>query len=130
MIPRSISRPAGRCLFLNPRRSTLETPEVVQLGPAHGATTNDLQGINQWGMDRENSLDSYAGGDSPHRKVGCRTLAILQTDYHALKGLHPLPVPLPDAEIYSNRVSRSKGADFRVGLCFNQRWGFHKYRLP
>ena len=55
--------PAGDGLFLDARGAALQATQVVELGPADSAPAGDLKGLNQRGVEGEDSLhaDAAAG---------------------------------------------------------------------
>ena len=67
-------------------------------------------------MQREHTLDTDTSGDTPHGEAGCRALAVLQLDHHALEDLDPFSFTFPDAEVHPDSVARVELGNPGVGV--------------
>ena len=127
---RRVSRSADLGLFLDTGGPPLQSSQVVKLGAAHRALPCDFQRINQWRVEREDSLNANAAAcDSPNSEVGCRTGAILTANNNALEGLHALPVPFADAEVNPHRIPRAKSGELGTVFRFDQLRCIHDFYL-
>ena len=127
---RSGPRPSGQSLLFDSGRSSLETAQVVKLGPPHAASPGYFQGFDQRGKHGKDSLDTDSGGDSSNGEVGGWAFPIRQTDDNPLECLDTFTVPFPDAEVDSYSITRTKGRNIGVGIDFYNLSRFHDiYRL-
>src|SRR5579859_1519302 len=97
-------------LLLDLCRLTPQIAQVVELGPAHVATGDDLDAVQQRAVDRVRALDPDATGDLPHRERLAQAGA-LATDHHTLEDLDPGPVALDDPGVHLERVASAEVRD-------------------
>jgi hypothetical protein len=102
-------------LLRDPGSFPPETPEVIELGPAHPASADDLDALYSGGMERENTLDSDSGGNLPDHE-GLSYATTPPTDADPLKSLDPLFLPFTDAVKNPDRIPGSELGDVLAKL--------------
>src|SRR6478735_3615929 len=97
--------PVSARLLAHPRGLADLAAEVVQLGAVDVADRDDVDLLDLRRVDRERPFHSDAERLLAHRErlADARTLAL---DADALEDLHPLPLPLDDLEVHTERVAR------------------------
>src|SRR3954447_23464490 len=100
------SREALR-LFAFPQTSsfTLEFSQVVKFGATYTAGPNQVNVINYRCVDGEDTFNTLAEADLPHRD-GLAQSGVVPRDHSTFKRLQPLFVPFLDANVDANRVPR------------------------
>ena len=84
-----------------------ETPEIIQLGPAHPAPADNLDALYGGGVEGEDTLDSNTGRDLPdHKGLSHTTTPPANAD--PLKCLDPLFLPFTDAVKNPDRIPGSE----------------------
>jgi hypothetical protein len=89
--------------FRNPGSLTPETPEIVELGPAHAAPTNHLYALHGGGVEGENTFYANAGRNFPDGK-GLTHTAAFASNANTLEGLDSLFFALTDAIENPDRI--------------------------
>src|ERR1035438_8267844 len=132
--PRPHSKSKRRLLlfdFLQPRRLALEPAQVIKLGAAHFRRAHHIDLIDDFGVERKDTLHALAETDLAYRKARLR--AALPRNDHAFKRLQALFFAFSDLDQHLDRVARAKlrevgAAGFRQQF-FDNRIA-HKRFLP
>jgi hypothetical protein len=114
-----------RVQLLDAGGASLQTTEVVQLGAADRTIAGDFERLDQWRVNREDTLDADAPGNPAHRKVGGGTLAIAEANHDALECLDALAFALTDTEIDANGVAGGELRNSGVGFGLVDFGGVH-----
>src|SRR5262249_22981243 len=85
--------------------------QEVQLGPAHLAETDDLDPLDDRGVDREDPLHADAAGGLPDRERGPRSPSAAAADDVALEDLDAGLVPLHHPDVDFHPVAGAEGGD-------------------
>ena len=97
----------GLELFLDSRGLTGQLTQVVELGTAHAAPTNDLDAGHGRRVEREDALDSDAARDLPDHE-GLVDAPVLAGDADTLESLDALLGTLADEVEYPHGVAGSE----------------------
>src|SRR5258705_5276698 len=96
--------------LLDARRLAGEMAQVVELGPAHAAATDDIDVGQHGALDREDGLDADAVGDLAHGER--RADAAAPTgNADSLERLDALLLPFLDAHVHAEGVTGAEGRE-------------------
>src|SRR5262249_37742470 len=100
------------------RRLTAPRTEIVELGTADLAATNDFDRVDHRGVQRKYALDALTIRDFPHRKILVEALP-RAPDAHALIGLHAGALALDHLDVHEHGIARCKVRNVLAGrqLC-------------
>src|SRR3954447_15647374 len=87
-----------------------QVAQVVQLGAAHVTTGDDLDVVDDRGVEREGALDTDAEGDLADRE-GLADAAAVATDDDALEDLDARAGALDDLHVDVDRVTGAEVGD-------------------
>jgi len=94
-------------LFFDPRRSTRQFTQVVELGLPHVTTTLHFNFSHLGAVRLERSFYAHTVGDLANRKGGVEATIAL-ANHHAFKGLQTLAVTFTNPYLHDNRVAGRK----------------------
>src|SRR5471030_2791456 len=86
-------------------RLAAQVAQVIELGAAHDALTDDLDFPDARAIEREHALHAFAEADLAHRERGVHA-GILARDAQAFIDLKPLAVAFLHLDVHAERIAR------------------------
>src|SRR5712692_2488640 len=104
----------GRAMVLllrDPRRLAAAAAQIIELGAAHLAAADDLDGVDHRRIKRKDALHPLSIGNLAHREILIET-GTRPPDANALIGLNAAALAFDHLVVDENRVARPEFRDF------------------
>jgi hypothetical protein len=117
-VPHRASSPFSREAFLpNTGSPAAQFAQIKEFRPPYTPAPHQLKGIDFGRMQRKNAFNANPIGYLPHRESAAQT-APLYGNHDAFERLYPFSRPFNDANVDTQRISRTKLWEILLHLSF------------